>query len=76
MTGSDPTCAWFREMAKAGPEAQCVPETIRAKVASMLPIILPSLGLAPLRSAMKRAAKCGSKRDPSRLAHLRSEVAA
>ena len=76
MTGSDATCTWFREMAKAGPQAQCVPEILRAKVASVLPVIVTSLGLAPLRSAMKQAAKSGSKRDPARLAHLRTGEAA
>lgn len=74
MKGSDPTCTWFREIAKAGPEAHCIPMTIREKVASALLVILPSLGLAPLRSALKRAAKSGSKRNPESYSRLSKEV--
>jgi hypothetical protein len=62
MMNGDATCSWFREMAKAGPTAHGVPEFLRAKVGEVLPIVLSAVGLSPLRSALKRAAKTGSKR--------------
>lgn len=76
MTSSDATCTWLREMVKEGPGAQGVPEVIRFKVAQALPIIISSTGLAPLRAALKRAAKSRSRRDPARLASLNTLAAA
>jgi hypothetical protein len=68
MLSSDGTCAWFLEIAKGGPETQYVPAELRKEVAEMLPVILPSVGLAPLRVQMKRAALTGSRRaNASRL---------
>lgn len=72
MTGSEATCTWLREVVKAGPQAQCVPENIRDMVASALPVLLYAQGLAPLRSALKRAAKTGSRRAPCTLLRLRA----
>ena len=71
----DATCTWLLEMARGGPEAPCVPEQIRSQVSTALPAILSSVGMGNLRSAMNRAAKSGSKRDPARLAHLRMQAA-
>jgi hypothetical protein len=71
MTQSDGTCTWLREVVKAGPQAQGVPDIIRDRVASALPALVYAHGLAPLRSALKKAAKTGSKRSPCALLRLR-----
>jgi len=72
MNSGQAVCVWFREIAKAGPQAQCVPEELRSQVAAVYPVIVASVGLAPLRAALKRAAKTRSKRDPVWIAYLRS----
>jgi len=74
MSNGQAVCGWLREIAKAGPDAQCVPEELRSRVATVYPAIVASVGLAPLRAALKRAARTGSKRDPVRIAYLRSLV--
>lgn len=72
----DATCTWLLEMARGGPEAPCVPEQIRLQVSTALPAILSSVGMGNLRSAMNRAAKSSSRRDPANLANLRMQEAA
>lgn len=59
---SDPTCTWFLEMAKEGPESQYVPEALRNEVAPALETMLCSHGTASLRVAVRRASKTGSRR--------------
>lgn len=60
MTGSDRTCLWLREAVKEGPEGGCIPVELRREVAEVLPSMLAQAGLAPLRVALKRAARYGS----------------
>lgn len=72
----DATCTWLLEMARGGPTTPCVPEQIRSQVSEALPVILSSVGMGNLRSAMNRAAKSSSRRDPAWLANLRRQEAA
>lgn len=76
MVAGDPTCTWLLEMARGGPMTQDVPGVIRLRVATLLPHIQSSVGLGPLRTAMKRASKTGSRRDPTKLAKLQLKEAA
>lgn len=62
MFPSDASCTWLLEMAKGGPQSQSVPADIRPEVAAALLEVIPSVGLAPLRSRMKQAALTGSRR--------------
>lgn len=71
MTCADGTCAWFREQAKAGPEAIAVPEELRGTVAQVLRLAQATAGLSPLRRGLKRAAMCGSRSDPRALQNLK-----
>lgn len=74
MNTGQAVCVWFREIAKAGPEAQSVPEELHSRVAGLYPVIVASVGLAPLRASLKRAARSPSTRDSLRMAHVRSLV--
>ena len=76
MTSRDAACTWLLEMARGGPTATCVPVQIRSQVAEVLPAILSSVRMGNLRSAMNRAAKSSSRRDPARLARLDRQEAA
>lgn len=67
MVAGDPTCTWLLEIAKGEAMTQDVPGFIRLRVATLLPDLLPSVGLAPLRTAMKRASKTGSRRATANL---------
>lgn len=76
MVAGDATCAWLLEAARGGSMTQDGSGFIKLRVATLLPHIESSIGLAPLRTAMKRAAKSGSRRDPKRLANLQLKEAA
>lgn len=65
-TRSDAVCIWLREAVKT-PTGVGVPEQIRLQVVTALPLILSAEGVAPLRSALNRAAKSGSKRNAANL---------
>lgn len=70
MKNGESACTWILEMAKGGLQSTYVPESIRQDIAAVVPDLVPSLGLAPLRVAIKAAQKTGSRRAPSRFAHL------
>jgi hypothetical protein len=74
MHSGDGSCTWLLEMAKAGPEGQYVPAELRLEVAAALPVMLASVGLAPLRARLKRAALTGSRR--ANAARLREQAVA
>lgn len=70
MTRGDATCIWLREMVKEGSTGGCTPTFLQPKVGEVLQAILTSQGVAPLRAALTRAAKRGSKHNPIALANL------
>lgn len=72
-TRGDAVCIWLREAAK-NPTGVGAPEQVRLQVIEALPEILCSTGLAPLRSALNRAAKSGSKRDAANLPNFRQQA--
>lgn len=72
-TRSDAVCIWLREVAK-NPTGVGVPEQIRLQVVAALPLILSAEGVAPLRSALNRAAKSGSKRNAANLPNFRQQA--
>lgn len=73
----EPTCTWFLEMAKEGPESQYVPDEIREEVAHALKTMLTSHGTASLRVAVRRASKSGSRRrNAARLLQMEAEESA
>lgn len=76
MTRGDATCIWLREMVKEGTRGGGVAGIVRLRVAQVLPAILSSQRVAPLRAALKRAAGSGSKRDAAVLASLHTQPAA